>query len=296
MNVKKRGLSRGLNALLANSAVTQSDNAVNIVTNLAINKLVPGKFQPRTNILKEEIKELSDSIKTQGVLQPLIVRQINNDNYEIIAGERRWQAAKIAELKEIPVIIKNASDKDALTIGLIENIQRENLNPIEEAIALDKLAKEFFLTHNEIAFALGKSRTTISNLLRILALPKEVKKMLEERQLDLGHAKVLLSAPINLQLKIANKIIEDNLSVRDTELLLTKFQAVDLTHANNIKNKVKSVLDPDIKKLQKNLSDTLGTKVTIVTKAKGRGKLVIEYNNLEELEGILEHIAITEDL
>ena len=311
MNIKKRGLSRGLNALLSSKTIAEkieqigqnnltdlannTSNLKNPVTNLVINKLVPGKFQPRQIIPSAELIELAESIKTQGILQPLIVRQLTTGNYEIIAGERRWQAAKLAELKEVPVIVKNVNDKDALTIALIENIQRENLNPVEEAIALDRLAKEFSLTHNEVALAVGKSRASVSNLLRIISLPKEIKNMLEKQQLDLGHAKVLLGAPINLQLKIANKIIEENLSVRSTEQLLIKLLKPQ-TNLNSFNNISRSNLDPDVKKLQKKLSDSLGARVIIINKAKGKGKLIIEYNSLEELEGILEHITVTEDL
>jgi ParB family chromosome partitioning protein len=306
MNIKKRGLSRGLNALLSNKTMLEkieqigqnnlldlpsnTSNLKNPVSNLAINKLVPGKFQPRHEMPPEELAELAESIKTQGILQPLIVRQLTTGNYEIIAGERRWQAATIAGLQEVPVIIKNVNDKDALTIALVENIQREDLNPVDEAIALDRLSKEFSLTHNEVALAIGKSRASVSNLLRIINLPKEIKNMLEKNQLDLGHAKVLLGAPNNLQLKIANEIIKENLSVRATEQLLVKL----LKPQTNFNSTVS--LDPDVKKLQKKLSDTLGARVTIINKTKGRGKLIIEYNSLEELEGILEHITTTEDL
>lgn len=320
MSQKRRGLSRGLDALLAGTGLIQnkvnkkfepsilnddhtnminppltttvSNNLVNL---LQINQLAPGKFQPRNSITPNELAELVESIKTQGVLQPLIVRQLSSNNYEIIAGERRWRAATIAELKEVPVIIKNVNDKDALTIALIENIQRENLNPLDEAIALDRLTKEFSLTHQEVAVAVGKSRTSITNLLRILNLPAKIKTMIETQQLDLGHAKVLLGAPGNLQLQIANRIVTDNLSVRSTEQLLSKYQQSIPTNFNQTINKNKTTTDPDINKLQKQLSNTLGAKTTIVIKSKGKGKLIIEYNSLEELEGILEHIKITED-
>ena len=313
MSQKKRGLSRGLNALLADtglinihnnvnnntstkvveqksSIIDRTDPLKNLVNYLKLDLLVPGQFQPRQSIPQEELTELVESIKTQGVLQPLIVRKTLAENYEIIAGERRWRAANLAGLTEIPVIIKNVNDRDALTIALIENIQRENLNPIDEAIALDRLAKEFSLTHNEIASAIGKPRTSVTNLLRILNLPKEIKVMIENQQLDLGHAKVLLGAPLNLQIQLANKIIEGNLSVRATEQLLAKFQQLPLNLTNN---KNKATIDPDLKKLQKQLSDTLGAKVIIITKPRGRGKLTISYNSLEELEGILERMAVT---
>lgn len=301
---KKRGLSRGLDALLAIKHTTNNpidnNNASNPISSLKVAQLVPGKFQPRASIAPSELMELVESIKMQGVLQPLIVRKLSTDQYEIIAGERRWRAATQAELKEVPVIIKNVSDKDALSIALIENIQRENLNPLEEAIALDRLAKEFTLTHNDVAIAVGKSRTAITNLLRILQLPVEIKHMLENQQLDLGHAKVLLGAPPHLQTQIANKIVTDNLSVRSTELLLSKYQQnipTDFNATNQQhRSKLHATADPDLIKLQKHLSDTFGAKVTIVTKNnKGKGKLIIEYNTLEELDGILENMKILED-
>lgn len=306
MNTKKRGLSRGLNALLSSKTFLEQDDLLdssynsstlnNTVMNLLTNKLVPGKFQPRTYISPAELAELAESIKNQGVLQPLIVRQITSDQYEIIAGERRWQAAKLAQLKEVPVIIKNVNDKDALTIALIENIQREDLNPVEEAVALNRLSKEFSLTHAELAVAVGKSRTSVTNLMRILNLPKDIKIMLEKQQLDLGHAKVIMALPNNLQLKIANRIIDNNLSVRATERLLDNFEQNNINNATKSEGSAKQIMDPDVYKLQKQLSDQLGAKVAIMNKSHGKGKLIIEYNSLEELEGILEHILITEDL
>ena len=313
MNIKKKGLNRGLDALLAgtthkiNNKNTAKDNNINnnlnLITDLNIQQLTAGRFQPRKIFQPEELSELVTSIKNQGILQPLIVRKLDleKDNYEIIAGERRFRAATLAGLTEVPVIIKNVNDQDALTIALIENIQRENLNPVEEAIALDRLIKEFSLTHNEIATAVGKSRTVITNLLRILQLPHEIKQMLENNQLDLGHAKVLAGAPYEMQLKIANNIIESNLSVRATEELLKKsqtknnfdFNRQEINNKSN-KNKLynKQYLDPDLSSLQRKLSEMLGAKTTIEALNKngsGKGKLIIEYNSLEELNGILEH-------
>lgn len=298
MNIKKRGLSRGLNELLSSKSFVESQNmdvSHNIV-NLLINKLTPGKFQPRKIISTQELTELADSIKKQGILQPLIVRELTKDQYEIIAGERRWQAAKLAALKEVPVIIRNVTDKEALTIALIENIQRQDLNPLEEAMALDRLSKEFTLTHAELAVAVGKSRTSVTNLIRVLSLPQEIKMMLEKQQLDLGHAKVIMNLPHNLQLQIANRIIENNLSVRATEQLLINIQnnAHDLDAKADKSLKLK--LDPNIIKLQKKLSEHFGARVNIFNKAKGNGKLVIAYNSLEELQGILDHILVTDDL
>lgn len=298
MNIRKRGLSRGLNELLSNKVFVEP-NAIDApynTINLLINKLTPGKFQPRKSISTQEVTELAESVKTQGILQPLIVRQLANDQYEIIAGERRWQAAKLAELKEVPVIIRNVTDKEALTIALIENIQRQDLNAIEEAMALDRLSKEFALTHAELAIAVGKSRTAVTNLIRVLNLPKEIKIMLEKQQLDLGHAKVIMNLPNNLQLQIANKIIENNLSVRATEQLLSKLQTNENILNTKADKSFKLTIDPNIMKLQKRLSDHFGARVNILNKPKGNGKLVIAYNSLDELEGILDHILVTEDL
>ena len=296
MTNKKRGLSRGLDALLSirDSAINFDKNNnidAQLVSYLNVHQLVPGTFQPRRTITAHELKELVESIKTQGVLQPLIVRLSSDNQYEIIAGERRWRAATQASLTEVPVIIKNVSDKQALTIALIENIQRENLNPLEEAVALDRLSKEFDLTHNDVATAVGKSRTAITNLLRILHLPQEIKNLLENGKIDLGHAKVLLGAPKHVQISLANKIVADNLSVRTTELLLSKLQTSKLVES---KSKVKQ--DPDLLNLEKRISYSLGTKVTILTRKKShKGRLIIEYNTLEQLDGILEHMHINKE-
>lgn len=296
MTNKKRGLSRGLDALLSirDSAINFDKNNnidAQLVSYLNVTQLVPGKFQPRRTITAHELKELVESIKTQGVLQPLIVRLSSDNQYEIIAGERRWRAATQASLTEVPVIIKNVSDKQALTIALIENIQRENLNPLEEAVALDRLSKEFDLTHNDVATAVGKSRTAITNLLRILHLPQEIKNLLENGKIDLGHAKVLLGAPKHVQISLANKIVADNLSVRTTELLLSKLQTSKL-----VESKPKVQQDPDLLNLEKRISYSLGTKVTILTRKKShKGRLIIEYNTLEQLDGILEHMHINKE-
>jgi ParB family chromosome partitioning protein len=338
MTQKKRGLSRGLDALLAGTGLmhtttvdktplpltptstkpatksTKKTNNINqakkipvaantdntaMVTSLKIAQLSPGKFQPRRAIPPEELAELVESIKTQGILQPLIVRKLTANSYEIIAGERRWQAAKLAKLQSVPTIVKQVNDQDALTIALIENIQRENLNPLDEAIALDRLTKEFCLTHNQVAAAVGKSRTGITNLLRVLQLPADIKALLEANKITLGHAKVILGAPNKFQLPLATKIVEQSLSVRAAEILLTQYQ--NLTNnfqQDNLQSGTAGVdkdkLDPDIKQLQQKLSDTLGAKVSIANKSNGSGKLIIKYNSLDELDGILEHIKISE--
>jgi ParB family chromosome partitioning protein len=301
---KKRGLSRGLNALLANSSylnknlskktekVEQEIEQKAIITTLKIELLKPGQFQPRQEFVAEDLVELAESIKNQGILQPLVVRKLEK-NYEIIAVEIRRRDAKIAGLQDVPVVIKEAADKTALVMALIENIQRENLNPLEEAQALDRLAKEFDLTHAEVAQAVGKSRATVSNLLRVLTLKKEVKELLEKKQLELGHAKILVAIPGNLQLQIANKIISEQLSVRAAEEFINKFLNQDTKKAliNTQHNKS---LDPDVQKLIRKISEKLAATVKIITLARGKGKLVIEYNSLDELQGILENMELCE--
>jgi ParB family chromosome partitioning protein len=303
MATKKLGLGKGLDALLsasltpvrvavepAEAALTEAlgSNASTSNTNglleLEVTKLKPGKYQPRRHISQTELEALADSIRTQGVIQPIIVRKLNKDFYEIIAGERRWRAAQLADLQTIPVIIKEISDEKAMVIGLIENIQREDLNPLEEAQALDRLVKEFNLTHVQIAEAVGKSRTTVTNLLRLLVLAEDVKIMLEKGQLEVGHAKVLLGLRAHEQSVVAKTVVARGLSVRDTERLVANMLA-DASKPNRVQ-----VLDPNIRKLQNSLSEKLGAIVEIQHGQQGKGKIVIQYNSLDELDGILEHI------
>lgn len=322
MNTKKRGLNRGLDVLLAGTGIlgqtNSSDNysvtrnildnqeSSNLLTSaveqISIDKLSPGKFQPRSLIEPEELNDLVQSIKKHGILQPLIIRR-SQHNYEIIAGERRWRAATIAGLNSVPAIVKAFNDQEALTVALIENIQRENLNPLEEALALNRLIQEFSLTHNEVAIAVGKSRTTITNLLRILQLPTEIQTMLSKKQLELGHAKVLAGQPYDLQIKLANKVLQDNLSVRSTEKVLKKYLNKFSVDPENKSKTISSIpgnktIDPDIYRLQQHLSDFFSTKVSIEFNQsskrnpaanKYQGKLIINYSSLEELEGILAH-------
>lgn len=252
-----------------------------------VSQLKPGKYQPRRNISEEELDSLADSIKQQGMLQPIVAREIKSGSYEILAGERRWRAAQKAGLKEVPVVVKNVSDKDALAIGLIENIQRENLNPLEEAKALERLSKDFELSHQQVATLVGKSRAVVTNLLRILNLRAEVKMMLDRGELDLGHAKVLLALSDNLQVQAAQEVVNKQLSVRETEALVASYsRGTDKSE----KSKQNRPEDPDIRRLQLSLSEKVGAKVSINHNNKGKGKIEIRYSTLDELEGILEHI------
>lgn len=288
MNTKKRGLGRAFDALLSTSKPIVEEKSVNTsvegeLRQLNVLAIQPGKYQPRHIIANDSLQELADSIREQGIIQPIVVRPINNDRYEIIAGERRWRAAQLANLSEIPVIIRHVPDESAIAMALIENIQRENLNPIEEAMALQKLMVEFAMTHQEVANAVGKSRSGISNLLRLLELDPEVKTFVEEGKLSLGHAKVLLGVTGVTQLKMARIVAEKDLSVRETEQLIQKVQFIQKPQA------IKSI-DPDVQKLERQLSDQLGAGVSIAYNKKGRGKLIIKFFSLDQFEGILSHL------
>jgi len=251
---------------------------------LNIDLLSPGRFQPRRTINETELEELAASIRAQGVLQPIVVRSIGVQQYEIIAGERRWRASRLAGLLRVPVVVKDISDEQACAIGLIENIQRQALNPMEEAIGIERLIKQFDLTHAEVATAVGKSRTAITNLLRLLNLQEDVKKMLEQGEIDHGHAKVLLAVSGARQSQIARQVADKQLSVRETEDLVNN-QVVNQTTV--VRNTHKP-MDPDVKRLQRELSSRLGAVVKIQHTVKGKGKLVVHYDNLESLEGILD--------
>lgn len=293
MASKKRGLSKGLDALLADTLdITESPSAVSPVqlsagfVEINVKQMQPGRFQPRKVIHESELESLANSIKEQGVLQPIIVRSIDGDGYEIIAGERRWRASQLAGLQTVPVIIKDVSDETALAIALIENIQREDLNPMEEAIALERLGSEFGLSHAEIGNAVGKSRATVSNLLRLINLRDEVKTLLERGDIELGHAKVLLGISGTKQSVIAREVVAKRLSVRETELLVERAAVSEISGGKD----AKVARDPDIKRLETRLTDKVGCPVKIVQNTKGRGKLMIKYSSLDELDGILVHI------
>jgi len=284
--VKKRGLGKSLDALLAyTSAETKSQaeiteiNVQEKLTQLSVDHIQCGKYQPRRDMDQQALEDLANSIRTQGVIQPLIVRRVG-DKYEIIAGERRWRAAQLAGLTEVPVIIRHIPDEAAVAIALIENIQREDLNPIEEAMALQRLMEEFRLTHQQVADAVGKSRASVTNLLRLLALPEEIKNRLDRGFLEMGHARALLSLPEATQIEAADLIIARGLSVRETENLVRKLQMPSEKH------EAKS-LDPDIRHLQENLARQLNLRVAIHCNTKGKGKLVIHYRSLRELDDLL---------
>lgn len=298
MATKKRGLSKGLDALLADTlnltkvspkelmsdTVSSAPQIAAGFVELNVKRLRPGKFQPRRTIQESELEALANSIKEQGVLQPIVVRNLGNNNYEIIAGERRWRAAQKAGLSAVPVIIKDVPDEAALAIALIENIQRENLSPLEEAIAFDRLGTEFGLSHERIAIAVGKSRTTITNLLRILNLRTDVKLLLENGDIELGHAKVLLGLQGAQQSAVARQVVAKRLSVRETEHLVAR------TLESNNAPKILKPVDPDMRRLETDLSEKIGCAVKILQATRGKGRLMIQYNSLDELDGIIAHL------
>lgn len=288
---KKGGLGRSLHALLSQTnsikAIDQNDKTDTLLKKIPIEQLRPGKYQPRKNMSNEALQELSDSIKEQGILQPIVVRAVGYEQYEIIAGERRWRAAQLAQLKEVPVLIYVVSDQTALALALIENIQREDLNPIEEAYALHRLIEEFGFTHQQTAQAIGKSRTNVTNLLRLLNLTASVKQWLEERKLEMGHARALLMLPSEQQHQAAQLVISKGLSVRETEQLVKKYRQLP----KNKKSEKHKAVDPNVNQFQMKLSERLGAKVIINHSPKGAGSLVIYYNNLGELDGIVDRIA-----
>jgi ParB family chromosome partitioning protein len=296
MAVKKRGLGRGLDALLGATTATdklaESQRALNSEgeasksnpTVLPVDLIQRGKYQPRRDMDPDSLQELADSIRAQGVLQPIVVRPISADKFEIIAGERRWRAAQLAGLDEIPVVIRDVSDEAAIAMALIENIQREDLNPIEEAVSLQRLQQEFELTQQEVANAVGKSRSSVANLLRLMTLQEDVRILLEHGDLEMGHARALLGLTDNDQSHAARIVVGKGFSVRQTETL------VRILLANKEKAPQGKQLDPNIRRLQDDLSKKTGSRVQIQHTAKGRGKLVFNYNDLDELDGILTHI------
>ena len=288
MTAKKRGLGKGLDALLGVgsdvSLVSSSESSA--LKMLAIDLIKRGQHQPRQDFDQDALNTLADSIQTQGVVQPILVRPVADGNsYEIVAGERRWRAAQIAGLHDIPVIIKDVTDHEAMCLALIENIQRQDLNPLEEAGALERLINEFEMTHDAVAEAVGGSRPTLTNLLRLLELDNNVKKRLKGRKLDMGHARALLPLTLAQQSEVASKIVKQGLSVRATENLVKQYLAG--YKKNNSKNSPK---DPNISRLENDLSQRLAAKVSIAHQSTGRGKLQINYNSLAELEGILKRL------
>ena len=284
MATKRRGLGRGLDALLSDTVMSAvTGNAAERMRDLPVDLLQPGKYQPRKDMHPETLQDLARSIRAQGVVQPIVVRPITDGRYEIIAGERRWRAAQMAELHEIPVVVRDVDDSTAIAVALIENIQREDLNPLEEAHALARLIEEFDMTHQLAADAVGRSRAAVSNLLRLLELEDAVKKLVESGDLEMGHARALLALKGADQVEAANQVAKRGLSVRETERFVKRF-------GRGVKLKGASRQDPDIRRLENDLAERLGAKVAIQHTAKGKGKLTINYNSLDELDGILKHI------
>jgi len=282
--IKMKGLGRGLDALLSGSDKPQGDEQ----RNLPVERLKPGKYQPRTHMDQDSLAELAASIKAQGIMQPILVRAIDStpgaERYEIVAGERRWRAAQLAGLSDVPVLVRSIPDEQALAMALIENIQRENLNPLEEAQGLQRLIDEFGLTHQQAADAVGRSRPAASNLLRLLQLTAAVQDMLMNGQLDMGHARALLPISSSQQVGLAQRIIQKDLSVRETERLVQQIL--------NPPNKAPAQpVDRDLLILQERLSDGLGANVAIRSNKKGAGKLTIEFSSLDQLDGLISRIS-----
>lgn len=291
--VKKRGLGRGLDALLGgadaetdpvpNNAVTADASGASIAS-LAVDLIQRGRYQPRRNFDEDRLRELADSIAAQGMIQPIVVRPAGKQQYEIVAGERRWRAAQLAGLNEVPVVVRDVDDQSAMAMALIENIQRDDLNPLEEATALHRLLNEFELTHQQVAQAVGKSRTTVTNLIRLLDLNIDVKQLLEDGALEMGHARALLALEGLAQTEAARLVAAKGLSVRETEALARRLNQPQSPPPAPVEQ------DPDVRRLVSDLTDRLGARVALQQGAGGKGRLVISYNTLEELEGILAHI------
>ncbi|WP_119395142.1 ParB/RepB/Spo0J family partition protein [Salinibius halmophilus] len=291
MTVKKRGLGRGLNSLISHShqsieavqksAEPQSKSQDNTLKQLAVEQIVVSPFQPRRDMAPEALEELAASIRAHGIMQPIVVRPVG-EHYEIVAGERRWRAAQLAKLENIPALVREVSDEETAALALIENLQREGLNPIEQAMALNRLIEEFDMTQGQVADSVGKSRTAVTNLLRLLKLNSDVRKMLEHGDLEAGHARALLSLSENDQLIAAQQVVSKGLSVRQTEQLVKNW-------GQQSKPAAKAV-DPDIRKLATVLSERLGSPVAIKNGKGNKGTVTIKYGSLEELDGILNKI------
>ncbi len=279
MAKKVRGLGRGLDALLGDIELEPKGEKLKTI---AVELLQRGRYQPRKDIDPDRLQELADSISAQGLVQPIVVRPVEDNMYEIIAGERRWRAAQMAGLHEVPVVEKRVNDQAAMAIGLIENIQREDLNSMDQAEALKRLAKEFEMSHQQIADAVGKSRVSVTNLLRLNDLHIDVKQLLSSGKIEMGHARALLGLELDQQSEAAKKVLAKNMTVRVTEKLVQDLRS----------NKVEQIIvkDPDIERLQSELSGKLGAPVKIQHAQNGKGRLVINYSSLEELEGVLEKI------
>ncbi len=299
---KKRGLGRGLDALLGLDTQAGNGGADGGTENgelktLPVGLIQPGRYQPRTGMDPERLAELADSIKAQGLIQPIVVRAIGGGRYEIIAGERRWRAAQLAGMTDVPTVLREVDDHATLAMALIENIQREDLSPLEEANALKRLIEEFHLTHQQAAEAVGRSRAAVSNLLRLLELPAPIKAQLEQHRLEMGHARALLTLPEGRAVELAGQAAEANWSVRELEERVRAEQAPSISSPRPASRgssggsaKKAGSVDPNVASLAQNLSEKIGAKVSIESRDGGRGRLVIEYFSLDELDGILERI------
>lgn len=292
MAVKKRGLGRGLDALLSSPSVPTVTVLEQQASKLdqselqyvPLDKIQRGKYQPRRDMDPQALEELAQSIRKQGVMQPIVIRPIGNDRFEIIAGERRWRASQQAGVETIPAMVRDVPDDAAIAMALIENIQREDLNPVEEAIALQRLQQEFQLTQQQVADAIGKSRVSVANLLRLITLPEVIKTMLSHGDLEMGHARALLGLPDDRQVEGARHVVARGLTVRQTEALVRQWLSDKPAPVEAPK------ADPDISRLEQRLAERLGSAVQIRHGQKGKGQLVIRYNSLDELQGVLAHI------
>ena len=290
---KKRGLGRGLEALLGpKAAETPPPEAQpgEALRTLPVQQLQPGKYQPRTAMDPGKLTELAESIKAQGVIQPIVVRELSPGKFEIVAGERRWRASQEAGLAEVPVVVRDLDDRTVIAMALIENIQREDLNPLEEAQSLQRLINEFALTHAEAAEAVGRSRAAVSNLLRLLELPPAIRALLEARRLEMGHARALLTLSPDLASKLASDAADQGWSVREVEHRAQQFAAGKVPATGKKAKPGKAAPQPDIASLETELSENLGTRVTIAHGRGGKGKLIIQYTDLDTLDGVLERL------
>jgi ParB family chromosome partitioning protein len=294
MAAKKNPLGRNLSSMLSKSALRHavesaeaSSSGQDVLRELPLDTITPGPYQPRSVFDADRLEELAKSIRHQGVIQPVVVRAIGDNEYQLIAGERRWRAAQMVPIEKIPAIIRDVPDEIAIAMALVENIQRENLNPIEEASALKRLVLEFQMTHQEAGDAVGRSRSAVSNLLRLLELSEDVRELVDARHLEMGHARALLSLDASMQAKAAREVVSKGMSVRETERLVRRMKNPPKRHTH--------VLDPDIQHLQDRLSEKLCARVKLSHGDKGKGKLVISYNSTDELEGILEHMGVASD-
>ena len=294
MATKKNPLGRNLSSMLSKSALQHAtENAASessgrdALRELPLDQIRPGPYQPRSIFDPERLQDLADSIRHQGVIQPVVVRAIGEKQYELIAGERRWRAAQIAAIETIPAIVRDVPDEIAIAMALVENIQREDLNPIEEATALRRLVDEFQMTHQQAGDAVGRSRSAVSNLLRLLELAEVVRELVDARHLEMGHARALLTLEPSLQAKAAREVVSKGLSVRETEQLVRRMKNPPASKT--------AVLDPDIRHLQDSLSEKLCARVKLMHNAGGKGKMVIAYNSTDELEGILEQMGLNKD-